>query len=182
MHHSSRTQCPLSLIPPLLLVYRELACALLSKDFGLEVVLPEDRLVPMVPQRLNYIHWLEDLLVEGEERERAEGKKVLGVDIGECRSAISVADVRSRNRFGKRTKLTLQCNLSNQGCKKVEGSMHAMNCSWRKKSVVRSRFHFSELVWPSLAKLELHAYCTLVEGCDLQVRGPHVSTHCWGRR
>ena len=105
MHHSSpsiesRTQCPLSLIPPLLLVYRELACALLSKDFGLEVVLPEDRLVPMVPQRLNYIHWLEDLLMEETEREGEEGKKVLGVDIGECRSAISVADVRSRKRFG----------------------------------------------------------------------------------
>ena len=72
----------------LLLVYRELACALLSKDFGLEVVLPVDRLVPMVPQRLNYIHWLEDLLMEetereGEEGERAEENKVLGVDIGE---------------------------------------------------------------------------------------------------
>ena len=69
---------------------RELACAVLSKDFGLEVVLPADRLVPMVPQRLNYIHWLEGLLEE--EREGAEGggregetKNVYGIDIGEGR-------------------------------------------------------------------------------------------------
>ena len=67
------------------------------------MVLPGDRLVPMVPQRLNYIHWLEDLLTEkgegdqetgkeegegaegaeGEEGEGAEGRKVCGVDIGE---------------------------------------------------------------------------------------------------
>ena len=70
---------------------RELACALLSRDFCLEVVLPEDRLVPMVPQRLNYVHWLEDLLLrdggqegreQGGERE-AEGEQVFGIDIGE---------------------------------------------------------------------------------------------------
>ena len=69
---------------------RELACAVLSKDFGLEVVLPTDRLVPMVPQRLNYIHWLEDLLeekregVEGGGRE-GETNDVYGIDIGEGR-------------------------------------------------------------------------------------------------
>lgn len=66
---------------------RELTCAVLSKDFGLEVVLPADRLVPMVPQRLNYIHWLEDLLSderEGEEGGKGEGENpVHGIDIGE---------------------------------------------------------------------------------------------------
>lgn len=55
----------------------------MSKDFGLEVVLPVDRLVPMVPQRLNYIHWLEDLLHdEREGREGEERKPVHGIDIG----------------------------------------------------------------------------------------------------
>ena len=57
---------------------RELACAVLSRDFGLDVVLPVDRLVPMVPQRLNYIHWLEDLLQE----ERQTEKQIFGIDIG----------------------------------------------------------------------------------------------------
>ena len=76
---------------------------MLLKDFGLEVVLPVDRLAPMVPQRLNYIHWLEDLLEEEKEggeggeggREGVEGggregetekrKSVYGIDIGEGR-------------------------------------------------------------------------------------------------
>lgn len=71
---------------PRVLLCRELVCAVLSKDFGLEVVLPVDRLVPMVPQRLNYIHWLEDLLSdEREGREGGEGEgrtPVHGIDIG----------------------------------------------------------------------------------------------------
>ena len=46
------------------------------------MVLPEDRLVPMVPQRLNYIHWLEDLLAE-EGGKVPQGDGVCGVDIGE---------------------------------------------------------------------------------------------------
>lgn len=67
--------------------YRELACAVLSKDFGLDVVLPADRLVPMIPQRLNYIHWLEDLLQDKEERRGGEeetNKQVFGIDVGVC--------------------------------------------------------------------------------------------------
>ena len=45
----------------------------------------------MVPQRLNYIHWLEDLLAERTETEEKEKEKeeesekiVLGIDIGVC--------------------------------------------------------------------------------------------------
>ena len=41
---------------------RELSCAVLAKDFSLNVNLPLDKLIPAVPQRLNYIHWVEDLL------------------------------------------------------------------------------------------------------------------------
>ncbi len=44
------------------LALRELTLAVLAKDFGLDVILPADKLIPAVPQRLNYIHWVEDLL------------------------------------------------------------------------------------------------------------------------
>ena len=90
---STLVHCPLSLC-----YTRELTCALLSKDFSLDVVLPVDRLVPMVTQRLNYIHWVEDLLVQDKERqedsEKQEGDKkksgehVYAIDIGQVRNYV----------------------------------------------------------------------------------------------
>ena len=44
---------------------RELTCALLARDFGLKLEIPLDKLIPTVPLRLNYIHWVEDLLSLG---------------------------------------------------------------------------------------------------------------------
>jgi methyltransferase len=70
---------------------RELTCALLEKDFDLKVEIPPNYLIPTVPQKLNYIHWVEDLLNYGgvathEEGVACEGipqgKDVLGIDIG----------------------------------------------------------------------------------------------------
>lgn len=71
---------------------RELTCAVLEKDFGLKVELPVDRLIPTIPQKLNYIHWVEDLLTYGgvaikEEGVASEalipkGRSVIGIDIG----------------------------------------------------------------------------------------------------
>lgn len=65
---------------------RELTCALLEKDFGLKVEIPVDKLIPTVPQKLNYIHWVEDLLScwNGDATCKVipKGRNVVGIDIG----------------------------------------------------------------------------------------------------
>ena len=53
---------------------RALTVALLQDDFGLVVSLPIDRLIPTVPQRLNYILWLEDIF--------ENSRELKGIDIG----------------------------------------------------------------------------------------------------
>lgn len=74
---------------------RELTCALLEKDFDLRVEIPVGSLVPTVPQKLNYIHWVEDLLSYGgvacleeggaSEQQIPRGKDIVGIDIGKSR-------------------------------------------------------------------------------------------------
>lgn len=70
---------------------RALTTCLLHQDFGLEVNIPSDRLVPTLPLRLNYLLWLEDLLFlaarrcggsGGGEGDSPEPPPVVGVDIG----------------------------------------------------------------------------------------------------
>lgn len=56
---------------------RALTCTLLKKDFGLDVEIPLDKLIPTVPLRLNYILWIEDLL----SITKKEGE-IRGIDIG----------------------------------------------------------------------------------------------------
>ncbi|ORY98086.1 hypothetical protein BCR43DRAFT_563402 [Syncephalastrum racemosum] len=63
---------------------RALTKALLKRDFGLSVKLPHDRLCPPVPNRLDYILWVEDIL-----HETLPGKKSYkGIDIGVGASCI----------------------------------------------------------------------------------------------
>ncbi|KAG0254705.1 hypothetical protein DFQ27_006709 [Actinomortierella ambigua] len=53
---------------------RELTYCLLRKDFGVEVEFPLDSLCPTIPNRVNYVCWIEDLV--GLEREN-----VIGIDM-----------------------------------------------------------------------------------------------------
>lgn len=54
-----------------------LSKTLLKHYFELDVELPHDRLVPAVPQRLNYILWLQDLMELFPKKET-----LTGIDIG----------------------------------------------------------------------------------------------------
>ncbi|KAK0469088.1 S-adenosyl-L-methionine dependent methyltransferase, partial [Desarmillaria tabescens] len=63
---------------------RCLTKALLYRDFGVDVVLPEDRLCPpvLIGRRLNYVLWIQDIMREH------PSSSVCGVDIGTGASAI----------------------------------------------------------------------------------------------
>ncbi|VDO27092.1 unnamed protein product [Haemonchus placei] len=62
---------------------RSLAKALLKKDFDLEIELPHGCLVPRVPQRLNYILFIEDLLKLNHIED-----DIVGIDIGTGASCV----------------------------------------------------------------------------------------------
>lgn len=64
---------------------RALTCTLLKEDFGLTIDIPLERLIPTVPLRLNYIHWVEDLIGH---HVSSEKKTTRGIDIGTGASCI----------------------------------------------------------------------------------------------
>ncbi|KAL4892447.1 DUF890 domain protein [Aspergillus ambiguus] len=64
---------------------RQLTKSLLKRDFNLQVEIPEDRLCPPVPNRLNYILWIQDLLDTTGDQYRDDydpDRTVVGLDIG----------------------------------------------------------------------------------------------------
>ncbi|XP_042000229.1 U6 small nuclear RNA (adenine-(43)-N(6))-methyltransferase-like [Salvia splendens] len=62
---------------------RELTRVLLLHDHGVNWWIPDGQLCPTVPNRLNYIHWIEDLLaLDILPATRAEGDITTGFDIG----------------------------------------------------------------------------------------------------
>ncbi|KAK2871741.1 hypothetical protein FQN49_002879 [Arthroderma sp. PD_2] len=82
---------------------RQLTISLLRLDFGLEVVLPGDRLCPPVPNRLNYILWMQDL-VDCTKDDCHEGfdpdRDVFGLDIGTGSSCVyPLLGVTQRKRW-----------------------------------------------------------------------------------
>ncbi|KAJ6107756.1 hypothetical protein N7523_009079 [Penicillium sp. IBT 18751x] len=82
---------------------RALTITLLKQDFRLNVELPEDRLCPPVPNRLNYILWLQDLLdsTAGTIKEGYDpDREVVGLDIGTgCCSIYPLLGCRIRPRW-----------------------------------------------------------------------------------
>ncbi|KAE8622665.1 hypothetical protein XENTR_v10005327 [Xenopus tropicalis] len=64
---------------------RALTCTLLREDFGLTIDIPLERLIPTVPLRLNYIHWVEDLINYHDSDKTALRR---GIDIGTGASCI----------------------------------------------------------------------------------------------
>ncbi|ODH25923.1 hypothetical protein ACO22_04956 [Paracoccidioides brasiliensis] len=70
---------------------QQLTKSLLKRDFGLNVDLPDDRLCPAVPNRLNYILWLQDLIdftTENYSDVYDQERVVYGLDIGTGASCI----------------------------------------------------------------------------------------------
>ncbi|XP_046680018.1 U6 small nuclear RNA (adenine-(43)-N(6))-methyltransferase-like [Homalodisca vitripennis] len=57
---------------------RALTSTLLKEDFGLDVEIPLNRLIPTLPLRLNYLLWIEDILAAN----RKTSDIVKGIDIG----------------------------------------------------------------------------------------------------
>ncbi|CAB5210346.1 unnamed protein product [Rhizophagus irregularis] len=67
---------------------RELTYCLLREDFNLFLDIPLDTLCPPIPSRLNYIHWIEDLISSTESHEELGKNTVHGIDIGTGASCI----------------------------------------------------------------------------------------------
>jgi 23S rRNA (adenine1618-N6)-methyltransferase len=64
---------------------------LLKADFGLTILLPDDRLCPPVPVRWNYVHWIQELLDTTSEdygEHFDPEREVIGLDIGVGASSI----------------------------------------------------------------------------------------------
>lgn len=73
---------------------RQLSITLMKEDFGLDVELPPDRLVPTIPLRLNYILWIEDIL----NNSKANGE-IRGIDIGTGGSCVYPLLSNSLNKW-----------------------------------------------------------------------------------
>ncbi|MCJ1316847.1 hypothetical protein MMC15_002168 [Xylographa vitiligo] len=70
---------------------KQLTKSLLKRDFGLVVELPDNRLCPPVPNRFNYVRWVQDLLDTTSDSyadRYIPDREVVGLDIGTGASCI----------------------------------------------------------------------------------------------
>ncbi|KAH9068077.1 S-adenosyl-L-methionine dependent methyltransferase [Lactarius deliciosus] len=65
---------------------RRLTQALLFRDFDIQLEIPDDRLCPPVPNRLNYVLWLQDILSHSSSQKLPPTS--IGIDVGTGASAI----------------------------------------------------------------------------------------------
>lgn len=70
---------------------KQLTKSLLKRDFGIQIELPDDRLCPPVPNRFNYILWIQELLdtTSDDYRDAYDPEReIIGLDIGTGSSCI----------------------------------------------------------------------------------------------
>ncbi|EDQ99122.1 uncharacterized protein LACBIDRAFT_256459 [Laccaria bicolor S238N-H82] len=68
--------------------YRQLTQAILHRDFGLSISLPKHRLCPPVPNRLNYVLWIQDIMHAHRHLQSSPSHIIRGIDVGTGASAI----------------------------------------------------------------------------------------------
>ncbi|PVF99289.1 S-adenosyl-L-methionine dependent methyltransferase [Serendipita vermifera] len=67
---------------------RHLTEALLHRDFNIKIEIPENRLCPAVPNRLNYVLWVQDIIAASPPSSSHTGGMVQGIDIGTGASVV----------------------------------------------------------------------------------------------
>lgn len=116
---------------------RELTRHLMQKDFGITICLRSDRLCPPVPQRLNYLLWVEDLLLLSKDIERpGRNDHIKGIDIGTGASCIFplIGNAAFSWRFSASEidPVSLECAISNILCNNLESSIRIIEGSKEK--------------------------------------------------
>lgn len=78
-----------------------LARTLLKHDFNLQVEIPDKKLIPALPLRLNYILWIEDLMRHLLLKDKVDDlTKIHGIDIGKCFIYVSfLEEINDKNSF-----------------------------------------------------------------------------------
>ena len=61
---------------------RALTCAIMRVEYGLELELPLDRLIPPVPNRRHYIEWIANELLKQNISSTQPQPQIRGIDIG----------------------------------------------------------------------------------------------------
>ncbi|CAA7268739.1 unnamed protein product [Cyclocybe aegerita] len=62
--------------------------AIMFGDFGVRLKIPEDRLCPPVPNRLNYVLWIQDIVYAHRDVLETRPRRIRGIDVGTGATAI----------------------------------------------------------------------------------------------